>query len=720
MQKIFASTLLIFLISFNVNQLSGEWSNYTNPKIVEDLIRIDDTLWAATGGGLLKWNLQTHEYELITSAQGLLANPCQSIAQTPDGTICLGTSHGLSLYKNGSWINYTLTDGLLDDLVKKIIVAPDGKIWFCSYEGVSYLENGSFQHFTTATGLIHANANSMASDSSGVIWVATISGISRIENDVITNFSVAGPDNINYFLDNMVDREQNVWFGAYAGVVKFDGTNWTLFTEIADLPSVFTNTLAQAADGKIWIGAGSNDLTKGGGAAFFDGTQWTRVMDPDSLLAHRILKVLGDSENNIWFATYEGVVKYDGANWEYFLAPALFPSNRLTDCQFQEENLWVASSQGLIKFVEGATELFTTANGLVSNDLVTLAIAPDNHIWVGSGSGLNEFDGSTWLTYQEAQGIKSQRVRDIVFDRNKNLWAATAKGVSTYNGANWTNFTPMDGLPSEIMYCLGVDSSGNIWAGTKFSGTARYDFNSWTKFSTKDGMVSNNPRVMYTDPTGTLWIGNYEGSTYTGGLCKLTENGWVNYTTADGMLSNNILSLFMDSQKKLWIGSDCGVDIFDGETFQPVTCLDGLGSNFVNRIAEDGNGNMWFVCNYGGLSCWVGKNSGVAAPISSEKIDTPELLPNYPNPFSPENGRGKTQIRYRLPDGARQTRVQISIYNLLGQEIFRCQDETQSGGQYLTDWRGVDFHGHLVSAGIYFVQLRVENFVATSKLLLLD
>jgi len=719
MQKSIFSVLIFFSFFLCLNSLSGAWQNYTDPRIVKDLVRVDNTLWTATNGGLLKWNIQTHEYELITSAEGLLANSLQSIALAPDGTICIGTIHGLGLYQNGTWTNYTLADGLLDDLVKKIVVK-SGQIWFCSYEGISCLENGSFRHFTTDDGLIHKNANSIAIDSRGVIWVATISGISRIENDVITNISVAGPDNINYFLENMVDREQNVWFGSYAGVAKFDGTSWTLFTEIADLPSVFTNTIAQGSDGKIWIGAGSNDLVKGGGAAFFDGVQWTRVMDPDSLLAHRVLKVVTDAENNTWFGTYDGIVKYDGANWEYFLAPTLFPSNETIACKFSGEDLWIASGDGLIKLNANATEFFTTAHGLVSNDLLTQAIAPNGHIWVGSSNGLNEFDGSGWKSYQEKDGMKSQRVRDITFDGQGHLWTATAKGVSTYDGTNWTNFTPIDGLPSEIMYCVGVDSSGNIWAGTKFSGTARYDFNKWTKLSTKDGMVSNNPRVIYTDPTGTLWIGCYEGSTYTGGLCKLTETGWVNYTKADGLLSNNILSLFMDSLGKLWIGSDNGVDIFDGTTFLHVTCLNGLGSNYVSGIAEESNGNMWFACNQGGLCCWVGKNSSVTGSNPSAKIQTPELLPNYPNPFSPRTRPGKTQIRYRLPESTRQTHVQISIFNLLGQEIYRGVDAQQADGNYQIEWGGQDRDGLLVSAGIYFVRLRAGNWITTAKMLLLD
>ncbi len=95
------------------------------------------------------------------------------------------------------------------------------------------------------------------------------------------------------------------------------------------------------------------------------------------------------------------------------------------------------------------------------------------------------------------------------------------------------------------------------------------------------------------------------------------------------------------------------------------------------------------------------------------------LEQNYPNPFNPV-----TTIEYRIPEpeptaryGAGmnyESRVRLSVYNLLGQEIAVLVDETKEAGTYRVNWNAPQ-----VPSGIYFYQLKAGNYTATKKMVLM-
>jgi len=82
------------------------------------------------------------------------------------------------------------------------------------------------------------------------------------------------------------------------------------------------------------------------------------------------------------------------------------------------------------------------------------------------------------------------------------------------------------------------------------------------------------------------------------------------------------------------------------------------------------------------------------------------LLPNYPNPCNQS-----TIIPYTLPHPAH---VELTVYNLNGQQIARLVDREQPTGYYTITWDTGN-----VSAGIYFLKLTAENFRQVRKCLIL-
>jgi hypothetical protein len=87
------------------------------------------------------------------------------------------------------------------------------------------------------------------------------------------------------------------------------------------------------------------------------------------------------------------------------------------------------------------------------------------------------------------------------------------------------------------------------------------------------------------------------------------------------------------------------------------------------------------------------------------------VLQNYPNPFNPE-----TKIRYAIP---RADKVEIVIYNVLGQRVKTLVSQPQEAGYYTAVWDGTNEYGNKVGSGIYFYRVSSGKQSAIKKMLLI-
>ena len=81
------------------------------------------------------------------------------------------------------------------------------------------------------------------------------------------------------------------------------------------------------------------------------------------------------------------------------------------------------------------------------------------------------------------------------------------------------------------------------------------------------------------------------------------------------------------------------------------------------------------------------------------------------NPFNPS-----TVIRYQLPESAR---VELAIYNLLGQKVATIVDEVREAGTHVARWDGRDEEGREVATGVYLYRLTAGSYQRTRRLVLL-
>ena len=87
------------------------------------------------------------------------------------------------------------------------------------------------------------------------------------------------------------------------------------------------------------------------------------------------------------------------------------------------------------------------------------------------------------------------------------------------------------------------------------------------------------------------------------------------------------------------------------------------------------------------------------------------LVGNYPNPFNPT-----TTINYQL---SKASNIEIVVYNLKGQKVRTLLDSQKSAGYHNAMWNGRDNSGNSVSSGIYFYEMKTEDYSDIRKMILL-
>ena len=88
-----------------------------------------------------------------------------------------------------------------------------------------------------------------------------------------------------------------------------------------------------------------------------------------------------------------------------------------------------------------------------------------------------------------------------------------------------------------------------------------------------------------------------------------------------------------------------------------------------------------------------------------------KLYQNYPNPFNPV-----TEIQFDLPEAVR---VELKVFNILGQEVATLLDAVRPAGAYHVRWDSRSASGVTVGSGVYIYQLKAGSFVDSKKMVLI-
>ncbi|MEY4110882.1 MAG: hypothetical protein RLZZ46_1237 [Bacteroidota bacterium] len=447
------------------------------------------------------------------------------------------------------------------------------------------------------------------------------------------------------------DHDGNLWFGTGGGVSKYDGQNFTHYTEREGLVNNVILSALQDRKGNFWFG------TFGGGLSRFDGKYFTNYTESKGFLHDYVSAIFEDKAGNLWFGTGNGVCKFDGQNFTFF-TPKQGLNGTYVQSILQDRlgNLWFGTNEaGIFKFDGHVFSQFTTAEGLSDNYIWSITEDSRGNLWLGTeNSGLCKYDGIYFSHYNEKHGIPGNTVQSIFQDRHGNLWIGTggkglAKiskiehssteaytiaqftekqglsenlvftfledvngeiwigtglGVSRFAPRNFTHFTVDEGLSHNEIITTFKDNNGNLWFGTDGGGVMKFDGSNFYHFTEKEGLINNVVTTIFQDKDGNLWFGTKGGiSKYNPSLTLNSNQGdFTCFTEKDGLVNNAVRSIVQDINGNFWIGTQSGICRFDGSKFTHFTKKQGLSGDFVWTITQDKKGNLWCGTLDGGVT----------------------------------------------------------------------------------------------------------------------
>ena len=277
------------------------------------------------------------------------------------------------------------------------------------------------------------------------------------------------------------------------------------------------------------------------------------------------------------------------------------PSDSVTAVlQTHDGFLWVGTTAGLVRF-DGIKFTPPGPEMSASNNLTGVtALCEDSSgfLWIGTQqNGLFELAGGRMFHYSKDEGLLSDNVSSLAADNHGRVWVGSHSGLNLWTGQKFVSFTKNDGLPDESVSGVNVARSGTVWITTRV-GMCRFIGDHIAPYDFQTESQGRSPEYLgaYEDQRGNLWA---YGDTY---LINLAEGQRFNYFRSSEPGTVRIWSLCEGRDGRLWIGtSGRGLICFQDNRFQPVILHEDRGPYDVRSICEDREGNLWLGTSGGGL-----------------------------------------------------------------------------------------------------------------------
>lgn len=359
--------------------------------------------------------------------------------------------------------------------------------------------------------------------------------------------------------------------------------------------------------------------------------KFSRIGTQDGLSQSTVGKIFQDKKGFIWFATKDGLNKYDGYDFKVYSHSkdkknSISSSSITCMTEDTDGNLWVGTADGGVNKLDkntGGFIHFTYADdhtNISSLNVSSIVATDDNKIWVSTyGYGLLCFDNKEntikWRLI-ETELLTTNDVSILYRDKKKTLWLGGHYGVITYidknDKANTIRIENLSPRKNQIT-CITEDPKGNILLGTR--GNGLYRLNPVTKAYTQvlyNPLKNNHENMIISlvyDKQGVLWVAtdngvfmikneNYAQATYIGS----------NPDSESGLSSHAIQCVFVDRDDNVWISTwEAGLNVYYRQRkkftlykHQP-TNPNSLLRNKVTAVACESDGNR----------VWIGSNNGL-------------------------------------------------------------------------------------------------------------
>ncbi len=329
---------------------------------------------------------------------------------TRDGSVWLASAgDGLHQLIEKSCATYTRRAGLGSERTESVLVEP-AAIWVGTSEGVTRLERQPHGWAAADTELAGSEITALWRDHAGTLWAGSAGGLLRRMPDGnwrhLPSWGGAGTLIVESLYE---DSARRLWVATAGGLGRLDASG-SAVTAVARLAGQEVTSLAEAADGSLWLGTRGAGLLRLPPGALDRGGQVATLLPAARLPI--ITGVWRGLAGEMWIGTFgNGLLHFAGGRW-YVLDEARgladntvrqLTLNRLGD-------LWMCTGAGLSRLSRPSVAAVEAGRAAA---LVSLAYGPQDGVAEGVCNGFAHpgamagTDGHLW--FATAHGLVELR-----------------------------------------------------------------------------------------------------------------------------------------------------------------------------------------------------------------------------------------------------------------------------------------------------------------------
>jgi PAS domain S-box-containing protein len=515
--------------------------------------------------------------------EGFSKGYVQSIAQTPDGYLWLGTEFGLLRFDGVRTVPWQPPAGgrLPSSMIWSLLVTRDGTLWIGTIKGLASWKDGKLTLYAELAGQAIAR---LLQDREGTVWAAgwtfPIGRLCAIQRGV----KCYGEDGSlgQGVLSLYEDSRGNLWAGGRTGLWRWKPGVPKLYPVPNQIDGV--QDIIEGDDGALLV------TVESGITRFVDEKA---ELYPLAGVGRKFKpgRLLRDRNGGLWIGTRDrSLLHVHKGKTDVFTPSDGLSGDRVASLfEDREGDIWVATIDGLDRFREFAVPTISVKQGL-SDPLIGSVLADrDGSVWLGTSVGLNRWNDGQTTIYRKQSGLPDDGIQSMFQDDRGQIWVSTHSGVAFFENGR---FIPVSGVPGGQVHSIAEDAAGNIWIANQDLGLFRLSRGKneveripWSKLGHKD-----HANVLAADPEQKgLWLGFFLG-----GVAYL-KGGQVraSYTAADGLGEGSVASLKLDHDGTLWAATEGGLSRVKNGRVATLTSKNGLPCDTVNSVVEDDAHSFW-------------------------------------------------------------------------------------------------------------------------------
>ncbi len=336
----------------------------------------------------------------------------------------------------------------------------------------------------------------------------------------------------------------------------------------------------------------------------------------DGLSHSTIFAINQDKEGNLWFATYDGVNKYDGYNFTVYRHEYTNPNSIASDITRciaidDSDQIWVGTREGLSFYnrrKNSFSNYYYKKNG-INVPINSIAPIKENWLMLGTAEGILLFDIKKECFLNDTLPSLHLLKPTVLVRQGEYIYIGAEDGVYTYT-LSGGKLERLISMPAGIrIHAILCQMFSRIWMATEGDGLFMYDaktkeLKNYRYESEQSGLNSNYVRSLELDTENRLWVGTYSGLN----IYKEATDNFSSIKSSEiqeGSLSGSldvpfkdIKTVYVDEEHdKVYVGAHAGgmmalqrksgrVEYFNRQNSN-------LPSNNIYSIISDENGGLW-------------------------------------------------------------------------------------------------------------------------------